>query len=550
MKNESRTRTMILRGRKPRGERGAILVLSAAGMVLALIASALAIDIGRLAQAAREDQKIADLAALDAIRGDVTQFQSLAEASAVRNGFPLGQAGYSITAVEGVKLNGTTCQATPGAGSACVTVTSPHSNNFPFVDGRKTMTRAGVAADKDIAGFTLGSSLVNVNSSTSPLLNQVVGEMLGGSVNLSLLSWQGLAAGTVGLSALQSELAALGFSVGTVNELLDADLTLAQFYRATANALGAAGDTANANVFDILRAQAVTSMTFKLSDMIVVDQGSEASAAGAQLNLLQLVTGTATLANGTNLISIPSLAVSVPNTLSVGISLSVIEAAKIYIGPAGAGPHVTTGQVALTMTANVNILNLLGLVKVTGTFPVEVHAAGATGTLKSVSCPSKNIVVTVDPSAYSGAVKSSTLNVTTLLGLPLLDVIQTNSTSSAVDAPAQDVPFTYSSDFSPPNAVSKHVGSTPLGLQTPNVVSGTTANVNLVNLLTVGLSAGTVLSGVLSSLDTMVGHLDANLLTPLFQALGLDIGGADVTALGEDGFGLPLPACGLPTLIG
>jgi uncharacterized membrane protein len=540
---------MIVRGRAQRSERGAILILSAAGIVIALIASALAIDIGRLAQSAREDQKIADMAALDAIRGVPADFQSLAEASAIRNGFPLGQAGYSLVAVEGNKVNGA-CQAVPGAGSACVTVTSPHKNNFPFVGGRDSMTRAGMAADKDIAGFTLGSSLVNVNSSTSPLLNQVVGQMLGGTVNLSLLSWQGLASGRVGLTALQSELAALGFSVGTISELLDADLTVAQFYQATANALTTGGDTANATVFGLLQAQAMSSVTFKLSDMITVDQGADAAAAAAQLNLLQLVTGSAALANGSNLIDIPSVSVSVPNALSVGIKLSVIEPAQTYIGPSGAGPHVTTGQVALTMTAKVNILNLLGLVKVTGDFPVEVHAAGATGTLKSVACPSKNIVVTVDPSAYSGAMKSSTLNVTTLLGLPLLDVIQTNSTSSAVDAPAQDVPFTYSSEFSPPNTVSKHVGSTPLGLQTPNVVSGTKANVNALNLLTVGLSADAILGAVLSSLDTMVGDLDTRLLTPLFQALGLDVGGADVTALGEDGFGLPLPACGLPALVG
>ena len=47
---------MVARGRGQRNERGAILILSAAGMVIALIASALAIDIGRLAQSAREDQ--------------------------------------------------------------------------------------------------------------------------------------------------------------------------------------------------------------------------------------------------------------------------------------------------------------------------------------------------------------------------------------------------------------------------------------------------------------------------------------------------------------
>ncbi|MDQ4089729.1 MAG: hypothetical protein M3163_05445, partial [Actinomycetota bacterium] len=68
-------------------ERGAVLVLAVVGVVLAMIASALAVDLGFLAQEARTDQKVADLAALDAVRalpGDPT---GAARASASRNGF-------------------------------------------------------------------------------------------------------------------------------------------------------------------------------------------------------------------------------------------------------------------------------------------------------------------------------------------------------------------------------------------------------------------------------------------------------------------------------
>lgn len=545
--------------RSRRDEGGAILVVAAVGMVVAMISAGLAIDIGRLASDARTNQKVADLASLDAVRvlpGVTSQTASgsvtmAAKAAATRNGFPYATSGYSLVVEWAASKAGPFTNNTANLATATVvkvTATTPHTNDFPFLGGRTSTSRSAIAEKKNIAGFTLGSSLATLNTSTSPLLNSVVGKMLGGTVNLSLVSWQGLASGKTTLSALQTQLASMGFSVGSVSQLLDTNLTLAQFYQATASALTAGGDTANANIFNILKAQAVTSTTFKLSKMITVEQGAETAAASAELDLLHLVTGAATLANGSNLISIPSLSVTVPNAASVAISLSVIEAAKTYIGTAGTGPHVTTGQVALTITPQVNISSLLGLLKVTGSFPVEVHAAGATGTLKTISCPSKNIVVTVDPMAFSGSVKTSTLAVTTLLGLPVLDVNQTNSVTTAVDAPAQDLSFTYSSDFSPPNQTSKHVGSTPMGLQTPNVVTGSTANINVLNLLTVGLSSATVLSNVLASLDTMVGDLDSLVVTPLMQALGLDVGGADVTALGEDAFGLPLPSCGLPGL--
>ncbi len=53
---------------RPDRERGSILVLSSVGLVLAMVATALSVDLGRLAQERRKNQKVADLAALDAVR--------------------------------------------------------------------------------------------------------------------------------------------------------------------------------------------------------------------------------------------------------------------------------------------------------------------------------------------------------------------------------------------------------------------------------------------------------------------------------------------------
>ncbi|MGH9265801.1 MAG: pilus assembly protein TadG-related protein, partial [Acidimicrobiales bacterium] len=57
---------MTHRTTRKKDERGAILVLSTVGLVLALIAGGLAVDLGFMAHEARDNQKVADLAALDA----------------------------------------------------------------------------------------------------------------------------------------------------------------------------------------------------------------------------------------------------------------------------------------------------------------------------------------------------------------------------------------------------------------------------------------------------------------------------------------------------
>jgi uncharacterized membrane protein len=541
---------VIHRKSRQQDERGSILVLSTVGLVIALIFGGLAVDLGFLAQEARRNQKVADMAALDSVRLLTNDPTTAAIESAARNSF--FDTANILTEWGPTKTGPWSSSATdlPTAKAVRVTVTSVHDNQFPFLTDGQNVVRRAVAEKRDIAGFTIGSSLINLNTSSSTLLNPIMSRWLGGTVNLSLVSWQGLAAGNVSLEAIRTELVDMGFGVGSVDQMLNTNLTLAQFYRATALALARNGDTANANVFDALRIQAVSTATFKLNEMITVGQGGADSAANAQMNLFQLVTGSATAVNGQNAISVSNVGINIPNVSQTALSLQVIEGPKTYIGPPGTGPHVTTGQIALTLTPTINAVNLLGVLKVTGTAPVELNAAGATGTLKSVQCPEKNIVVTADPIAVSASTKTTRLNVTSLANISVLDVDVT-AARPAIDGPAQDLPFTYDAEFNPPNDFSKHVGSQPVGLESLTNTTGTSANVSLLGLLSVGLGEGVVTSAVTNLVDGIIGDIDENILTPLLASLGLDIGGADVTALGYDATtGLGLPQCGLPTLAG
>src|SRR5437660_523467 len=134
---------MIGASRRRRDERGSILVLATVGVVLAMIAASLAIDLGALAQDARQDQKVADLVALDASRVLPNDPTTAAQASATRNGFPYSSPGYSLVVEWASSSAGPFSSAAvdlPAARVVRVTATSPHTNNFPFVGGRNSMT--------------------------------------------------------------------------------------------------------------------------------------------------------------------------------------------------------------------------------------------------------------------------------------------------------------------------------------------------------------------------------------------------------------------------
>jgi uncharacterized membrane protein len=531
---------MIVRRRAQRGERGAILVLSAAGMVIALIASALAIDNGRLAQAAREDQKLADMAALDAVRGLPADYQSLAEASAVRNGFPLGTAGYGIRAAEGVKVNGTTCQDVVGAGSACVTVTSPHSNNFPFVGGRNSMTRAGVASKSGLAQFSVGSYVANLDTNDAAALNKVMTAFLGNSsaINLTAVGYQGLAGGTVSLA----DLVAADPTLGSPNDLLTSSVSVRKLAQATVTALNNKGDAASLAARTPLATFASTinsTLMVKLSDILAVQQPANpgSAAAQAQFNVLDLISGSgqAAVADGTHFVTVPNLTVSVPGLASASLKVTVIEKPRISaFGPAFYDTTTAkwattaqTAQVAVELNSHITVGNcgFLGTC-VDLTMPLTVSAAKATGSLTAVRCPGTSRqadIRVVTQGANATASNNLTLK---LVGVDLSPPGLVN-TNVAVVGGTTTPDLTFSGPPFPTAVQS--TAATGAGLTT-----ATQSKLTLLGIIPLG--------PVLDLLSPVTAAIDEEILEPVFDAFGLSLGGADVRVMQVD--------CEVPTLIG
>ena len=379
-----------------------------------------------------------------------------------------------------------------------MTVASAHKNAFPFVGAGGAVTRRATAGNLGRAGFSMGSGLASVDTNKT-VLNALLGDMLNGSINI--LSYNGLATSTLTLSALQTQLLAMGLAVGTPTQLLDADLTAAQLYQATGNALVLQGDTVNAAIFcssvnaalltncqgTSVASRTTVTQTFKLRNLIAVASGSESNALGAKLNLFQLLTGSAELANGTSAVAIPAISLGLGNVGNATGTMTLIEKPQMYFGPPGLitdPAHVTTSQVDLSVSAN--LLNILGVV--TSTVTVRVTGGTAHGWLTQARCgpPATTIVHAVTDTM------NSAISVT-LLGIPLLPAISLNTLGTTADL-----------NFTHPNPAQQSVGTTSLNLT----------------------------SGLLSALQqAVVVNISTKVVLPILDSLGLSVGNADVVGL-------------------
>jgi uncharacterized membrane protein len=280
--------------------------------------------------------------------------------------------------------------------------------------------------------------------------------------------------------------------------------------------------------------------SFKLGDIITAQTGSGV-AASTGINVLDLITGSAELANKSHLVD-AGAAVSLPVTgvgsLATKVKLTVIEPAQTYIGPVGGS--VSTAQVSetLTPTLSANALGL-GLLTISGDVPVAMSTAGATGTLSSVTCGApQGIAVGVAAQPVSTSV-STTLTVK-LLGLNVATVVVGPASANSSSANNTES-FSYPTEFTP-SANPKSTPAVPPGV---TLTSGQ-ITVTVLGSLGLGITSSDLAGAVLSLVNNVVSAVSTEVLSPTFAALGLKLGQVDVAAL-KDAFN---PAtCGQPGLV-
>ena len=99
--------------------------------------------------------------------------------------------------------------------------------------GSREVSATAIAMRNDIAALSIGTSLLDIDTEKSVLLNALLGKLLNTSLNLSAIAYQGLVDTSIRLLDLVN---ATG-TVGTVEELLQLDLTVGQLLDLSARAL-------------------------------------------------------------------------------------------------------------------------------------------------------------------------------------------------------------------------------------------------------------------------------------------------------------------------
>lgn len=405
-----------------RRDEGAIAVLASGVMLLCLAASALAIDVGALVFQEREMRKVADLAALDAVlvlSERSAEFpdpqagaEQIATATATDNGFVPGSDGSLVVHVG--RWEAATGSFTPGIADAnAVRVTASNDVGFQFAPGSRTARQTAVATAEDLAGIAIGTGLAELDTSESALLNPLLEGLLGTSVGLTAVHYEGLADLDVPIGALAT---ALEIGAGGIDEFLATDVSVAELAQAMIDA-NPDMTTAQAEALGVLAGLSAgrSRVAFPLGDILDVaaDLMDGGAFADAGVNALTLLTAAAQAANRNNAVDL-SVGALLP-TLSGGtlasstLRVGIIEPPQIAIGPArrgGDGEWVTvarSAQVRLSVVTQVDLDESLlgGLLPARLRLPLYVGAAEGTAALTENSCAA-------DPAAARMGVDAST----------------------------------------------------------------------------------------------------------------------------------------------
>lgn len=264
----------------PARQRGAIGILAATTLLLALICLLLVVDTGRLYLEQRNLQRVADVAALEsasqgALCGDQSSAQatSFAKASAMLNGFDADAAGSSLSAeVGGVLSAGGLRSFIASASNAAAANEAVHVEVTKSVPGSLVANLGGLFgggnANVDLraeavarrlpnATISAGTGLASVNSGQSALLNPILSGLLGTHIDLSAAAYNGIADAKLSvldiLGADGMGLIGVDTSLGTIEQLLNTNVGLQQVLAASVNVLAKNGVAS----VEALRAQLV-----------------------------------------------------------------------------------------------------------------------------------------------------------------------------------------------------------------------------------------------------------------------------------------------------
>jgi uncharacterized membrane protein len=501
-------------------ERGATLIFTAIAMIALLGAGAMGVDVGFSVYGSRQAQAMADTAALDMARyinvadqgsSPVTYLNGILSNVDTDNG-----SNATLTVTPGLWQNGTW---TPEGGLCALT--SPPSTHpcnavqvtagqavpqifwggFNVLNGHAgstvTTDRSSIAAQTPEAAFSIGSYLPNFNSQQSGVLNAILGG-LGTTVNVTAVGYQGLANTYVTVNQLITASGGLLTTSNVMTASLPGSEWSTIWKDAVANQVAQLNCASSPTPSPCNAGTALTSLgswstSASLCQMVSINGSTcgngtlSTSALSTSLDVLQMLTTEAEVANGTNAINVQS-----------ALGITGVTASQLYL-TVGQIPQVAYGPVATT-ASTAQVTADLKLTVGGQVLDIPLTAASGTATLKTVACQynsmaSAKIAVTTTTNTAAvtlGGASVATLTISGYGPTPQISFSPTNVPPTASTAAANSNPITVGSN-NPTLSYSGLSGSSPV-----------------FTLLT------STLAGVLG---------------PILQASGVTVGGAEVAYL-------------------
>lgn len=529
-------------------------------MVLLLWAGATGVDVGFTVYGSRQAQGVADTAALDLARY-ISYADTLSSISKVQT-YLSGKlatvltdngSDANLTVVPGY-YNASTRKFTPDGytGTTCQPVIAPPINDpgcnavevtaeqsvpqiffggFNLLAGHAgsnvsgSVSGSSIATQNPVAGFSIGTYLANVSNTQSAVLNALL-SVLGSSVSVTAAGYEGLAAGNVTLAQLITASGGLLSPSNIMTAELSAGTWLGIYDDAVANTYGT-GSTAYSSLQALGTFSTAQTTDVELCQLVTVNVGSapyncsnsaSQEALDASVNVLQMLTTEAELANGTNGIDVTS-ALNLNSALAgdPGLSVSNVRLSTVPQEPAQVayGPVVTTASDAQVQTTLSMNLTKLGVS--VGTLSIPLSAPTGTATVSTMTCVDNSLyAMAIAPVSTSAATSGANGVTMTLQGTTTAQ--GTFSSGTSTNTASFTGPANPAGADIPPTAATASAGTNPVAR--PSAWETTSPPV-------LTFSAA---SGANSDVSDVMGVLD-DAYGPVLQAVGITIGGATVAGL-------------------
>lgn len=289
-------------------QRGSVLVNVGVGLSLLVILLG-AIDLGLLFYYKREYQKAADLAAMAGSRELANGCAAAITAGIDNANTNLSNHEHDTPVIQpGVWKASTDPRFVASCGGDENAVRALIFGAVPTIfRGSQNISAEAIGlAGQRRAALNLRGTLVDVDTSQSVLLNSMFGGLLGGTVNVSAVGWDGLVKTDVTLLGYLDQLAIeLGVQAGSYDQVLGTEASVGTLLDAAIGLLEQGGGTGDVSAaiggLEALRlAIPAGTPLVALGDLIDVQTGTQASGLDTAVQLFQLVEAVVQAVNAEN----------------------------------------------------------------------------------------------------------------------------------------------------------------------------------------------------------------------------------------------------------